>query len=250
MKTNHHELTGIPFGYVSASSLDPEQVDILMYGAQAEDHSYQEALEEAKAIAKAVWEEECEEKTVACQEAGTDCILEDFEFDEDKFSNRYECDEPSIGGVLDGVNYHTTWLGGAPNFWIFHSPFIGRGVPCSPCVPGALDIDSLGEGDYEGYIPPLSWFQEDTLHKFLINFESELPIDCEREALEAEVSQYLTYEITDEQVRALRDYKIRKGNDWKESLNDSWAQGGDHGALLQQVRNTLGPKWLFAQGIV
>jgi hypothetical protein len=50
--------------------------------------------------------------------------------------------------------------------------------------------------------------------------------------------------LTDEQYRALQDYAAKHGSRWKAMLMDSWQRGGDHGPLLQQVRNTFGPSWI------
>ena len=59
-------------------------------------------------------------------------------------------------------------------------------------------------------------------------------------------------EPTPEQLTALRDYAARYGRTWKAALRHEWmnaCQGIsdlNQQALLQQVRNTLGPSWLVS----
>jgi len=56
--------------------------------------------------------------------------------------------------------------------------------------------------------------------------------------------------LTDEQRVALRAYSEKNGKAWKEKLAVAWTTGSYKGldnnqsALLQQVRNQLGPEWL------
>jgi len=51
--------------------------------------------------------------------------------------------------------------------------------------------------------------------------------------------------LTAEQEKALQDYAAKHGSQWKDRLMTSWRAGGNHGPLLQQVRNTFGPSWLM-----
>jgi hypothetical protein len=56
--------------------------------------------------------------------------------------------------------------------------------------------------------------------------------------------------LNDEQRRAVNEFRERNGRYWKQALSKSWAAASypgmprDDAALLQQVRNTLGPEWL------
>ena len=56
--------------------------------------------------------------------------------------------------------------------------------------------------------------------------------------------------LTEDQRAALRAYSEKNGQAWKEKLNVAWTTGSYKGlhnnqsALLQQVRNQLGPEWL------
>lgn len=55
-------------------------------------------------------------------------------------------------------------------------------------------------------------------------------------------------EPTAQQARALARFASRHGRQWKSKLKAAWTIGNDYampdGALLRQVRNELGPKWL------
>lgn len=42
----------------------------------------------------------------------------------------------------DGTAYLIGWLGGAPLIWVVRSEYVTTTRPCSPCVPGAGDLDS------------------------------------------------------------------------------------------------------------
>lgn len=151
---NTHPETGIAFGYVAASSLDPDIVnDLQMEGT---DVYYKEALKEFLEHERQKWAEERE---------GDDEPIEDEEFDEDaatqRFADGYECDEPIHEGEKDGVKYRTSWLGGALNVWIFESPHITeKARRASPCVPGAGILDTL-DGDVTSYDVPPEWRAKD-----------------------------------------------------------------------------------------
>lgn len=157
---NTNTETGIAFGYIAANDLDSELADTLMYGLQATDYSFKEALEQAIIEAKGAWEDDCDEKATAAAEAGTDYVPEEFEFSNDEFGDKYSCDEPIIGGVHEGVTYQSSWLGGALHFFIFHSPVITHTAKqASPCVPGAGILPS-GEGSETCYDVPYDWLHD------------------------------------------------------------------------------------------
>lgn len=54
-------------------------------------------------------------------------------------------DTDEMGPMLyaeDDVVYRQSWLGGAPLVWVIRSRFLAAAQGCSPCVPGARDLDS------------------------------------------------------------------------------------------------------------
>lgn len=61
---------------------------------------------------------------------------------------------------------------------------------------------------------------------------------------------HIPAEPTAQQAQALQRYADRHGRNWKSSLCTAWVSRKDElmadAGLLRQVRNTLGPKWLYS----
>lgn len=163
--TNTDNETGIRYGYISAQSLDPDIVHELMYNVGT-DLSYQEAVDQirldterrADSIEERVHDELIETDYHVTCDPEYERILEDAierEYvqlgynDREDFvdcnvqreSEYIEIEEPIIEGTYKDAHYRTSWLGGALNFWIFKSPVAGTYRLCSPCVPGAGNLD-------------------------------------------------------------------------------------------------------------
>lgn len=172
--TNCHAVTGIPFGYIKADAFHPEFVDQLTIH-NGTDHSYTEALAEHLDEKRREHESALEDKRIARAEidGGTLSEEEEEDFDEDaatqKFGDSYQCDEPIYSGEHEGVHYRTSWLGGAMNFWIFESPVVVKCTQCSPCVPGAGLLDSVG--NYEAYGVPADWLDDEFLRDLAMKAE-------------------------------------------------------------------------------
>ena len=69
---------------------------------------------------------------------------------------RWEVEE--MGPMLyaeDGIIYRQSYLGGAPLVWVIRSRFLAPAAYCSPCVPGAIDLDSPMSWDFEGLSGPV-----------------------------------------------------------------------------------------------
>lgn len=178
--TNINPQTGVRYGTIYLNSLDPNVADELFYGSQATNLSEQRAYEELKheierdadgieddvriAIAERdyamlsndnLMEREVE---AAFQRLGyadrDDYIDTRLELE----SQDMQIEEPTISGTLDGVKYEISWLGGAPLLFVLESPVISKAKLCSPCVPGAIDLDSPANTGYEGYGIPENWY--------------------------------------------------------------------------------------------
>ncbi len=53
--------------------------------------------------------------------------------------------------------------------------------------------------------------------------------------------------VTNEQLKALRDFAAIYGRCWKQELREAWMSGdGRDTGELRQLRNTLGPSWLIS----
>lgn len=151
MTPNINPDTGIAYGYISADALDPETVTELMYGRQARNLTHAEAWQDFAARTKQDW----------LESGGTE---EDFDEEDhrDRFYDQYQGEEEQIEGEIDcpgygPVQYCTSYLGGALNFWIFKSPFTtDKARRASPCVPNAGILDTC-DGDVTSYDVPADW---------------------------------------------------------------------------------------------
>jgi hypothetical protein len=172
LPTNHNPDTGIAYGYISANALDPDIVDELQMDGT--DVYYEPALDDYQqdlSINPVLQDE-------ACEDAGTkrdDLNENELRAQalayirgrwsgskwEQEFNDSYQPDEPVHEGEKDGVKYRTSWLGGALNVWIFESPFTGRFQQCSPCVPGAANLDNPDPDGILGYDVPPEWRSND-----------------------------------------------------------------------------------------
>jgi len=135
---NTNPVTGIPYGIIHSHNLHSEVVDDLMYGPQAIDHQLKF----------------CEDEYRAEHE-----LTEDDEIPQE-FYDDYESYEPTIEGIYEGVHYMSSWLGGALHFFIMESPETGYYDPCSPCVPGAGNLDSGHGIGLKCYDVPKDWRNE------------------------------------------------------------------------------------------
>jgi len=162
--SNINPETGIAYGVIATQHLDGDLAQELFYGPHAVDESYRAAYEEARMGAKLKYDSLIEEATIAAAETGADRegdfdpedfqanwfeahghLIDQEEFVEaelERFSDCCQIDEPDISGTYEGVTYAISWLGGAPLLWVFQSEFTSMRSACSPCVPGAGDLDS------------------------------------------------------------------------------------------------------------
>lgn len=129
---------GIRYTMYSMNDIDAEMMDTLLY-AHGKDLSYEAACKEEEARQRSEWEDECERLTVAAQEAGTDCVLDDFEPNFDNFF--VDIDEPIIEGEHEGVHYRAAWADGEQLLMVFKSPIIGHFNLCQPGVSSACNGD-------------------------------------------------------------------------------------------------------------
>ena len=145
MLANQNPETGIRYGIISANSLHPDVIDNLCYGAQATDVRYEEACADLEAAIRHAVSDFLSNRQIQ------HLIAEAIEMFE------HECDEPIHEGKYEGVEYRTTWLGGALHVWIFESPVVGNYQQCSPCVPGAGNLDCPDLDGVVCYDVPKEW---------------------------------------------------------------------------------------------
>lgn len=142
--TNTNLETGIPFGIIAAKNLDPDLFDKLQqFGTDVHFEAWKADL--------------CADLRRVAQDHMSNANINELINYAMELCDDFYDDEPVHEGEHDGVKYRTTWLGGAPLVWIFESPVVGRYAPCSPCVPGAGDLDTPREDGIECYDVPAEW---------------------------------------------------------------------------------------------
>lgn len=179
MAPNTHPETGIRYGVISGNSLDPDVMQELFYGSRARDLTYEAVLRELRAEAEVEADAYEEEVKVAIAEEDYGLLSNDRyverrieqmweamgydsaeDYVEQSVENRaanIQIEEPEIEGEYEGVKYRISWLGGAPIVFLLSSPWVGKFRPTSPCVPGAVDLDSPDMWGIEGYAAPPEW---------------------------------------------------------------------------------------------
>ena len=145
--SNYNTDTGVSYGYISANALDSDVVTALTCGDGVEnftDHTWETVCKEG-----------IREYRIENPESEDMDDMEILDLIRDDLADYpEECD---VSGVYDGVSYQSSWLGGALNFFITHSPHItDKAHRASPCVPGAAILDTL-DGDMTGYDVPADW---------------------------------------------------------------------------------------------
>ena len=159
MPVNIDPKTKVPYGIISANSLNSDVVDELLY-IHGTDYTEEEALKEH--MIERLQHELTEEEFDDLEECDYKDTMDEIDpmWEQSFFDMCPDFDEPDIAGEYEGVQYATCWLGGALNFWIFLSPNktykARRG---SPCVPNAGVLDTL-DGDYMAYDVPADWRAE------------------------------------------------------------------------------------------
>lgn len=179
MSANKNPDNGIAYGLIAVNSLDPDLFeDLLSFGT---DRSFIEAREEILRRLEAeadLIEDECAAAArevayhmsdrehesfvdAAAQKAYAKLGYEDRDgFIAARLADETEhltIEEPVFEGTHDGVDWRTAWLGGAQLLWALRSPVVGRFQPCSPCAPGAADLDTPCPDGIEGYDVPAGW---------------------------------------------------------------------------------------------
>ena len=195
MRPNTNPETGVSYGVIACNSLNQDLVHILFYGSQATNVSEDGAGAEAKAEAEAAYEALIEDADESINNSG---LIEydrerereawfeimSHEYDKetfveralDKFNDRCcGIEEPTITGIYEGVTYQIGWLGGAAILWVFRGPIVRSRSLTSPCIPGAIDLDSgfiyaacsyddsvEARHAYQGYGIPADWLAKET----------------------------------------------------------------------------------------
>jgi hypothetical protein len=162
---NTNQETGIPYGVVIGHAVPNLLDDICTSGDSLTYAALKEELRKGieSALADAIGDHchnapEIVKRGVDCAEivehlldAGLNDNLQ-FEDEEYEYS--------------DGeAKYLLGYLGGAPHVWVVDSPYLAYAPGCSPCIPGAGDLDNLAGADERGSLcyccPPDCFDSED-----------------------------------------------------------------------------------------
>ena len=136
---NIHPITGIAFGTIYLNNIDADVASWLW--DRATNISYVQACKDIREEVTRDVRTELEEADSAGVERPFDEERE-IERRVDKLTENLDIDEPYLEGEAEGVKYGISHLGGAALLWIYESPYTGLYRQCSPCVPGAGDLDS------------------------------------------------------------------------------------------------------------
>ena len=140
---NRNPETNIRYGYISAQSLHPDVIDELQ--SVGLDVHWEDFKTETYAAMRNLLSDYFSVRAI---NAAHEAAIEEADF--------YD-DEPVHEGEYEGVRFRTSWLGGALHVWVFDSPHTGMYQECSPCVPGAGNLDCPDPDGVLTYDVPAEW---------------------------------------------------------------------------------------------
>jgi len=109
-------------------------------------------------------------RNVTADAALAEAVAEGLDPEDDEatqqFWDGYQGEEETYELETDGMRLMLSYLGGAPLVWVFQSPVTTEARLCSPCVPGAGDLDNQEPGAFTCYSLPIEWFHFDTFELY------------------------------------------------------------------------------------
>ncbi len=149
-KSNINSKTGIRYGVISAHSVSSEALDDIF--SQGRNLSHESAVEERKkeieqAITNYVSDDRLKER-----------VDEMWQIVEEEFSKGYTEDEDCYLYEKDGYKIQTMSNG---NIMVLESPFVANCQFCSPCIPGAGNLDKPCDTGPNTYALGPEWFDEE-----------------------------------------------------------------------------------------
>jgi hypothetical protein len=182
---NTNTETGIPYGVISGNAVPYLLDEITTSGESTTFAAYKRELTEAIAAAlrgvaedrtggeraaRIVEQMDCEQLAESMLDSGLNDALE---FDEEEFEHT---ETVKVDGAEFPVKYLLGYLGGAPLIWVCDSPYVARAAHCSPCVPGAGDLDNMREDGAFCYCCPPDAFdtEDETADRYGIIGETEI----------------------------------------------------------------------------
>lgn len=158
MIPNVHPVTGISYGVINANDLDPEVLNSISFDHGLDVHYINATATHAQIHLDFVIPEASENETtyqyykrlsevLSVLDGIEDFHQENEEFTGSLFSSLYEETE-----TLYDTDSNTVT--------VLHSPNIGSFARCSPCYPGAGDLNNPAEYGNDTYNVPDSWKHE------------------------------------------------------------------------------------------
>lgn len=167
-RTNIDMATGIRYGVISPHSLNPDAVSDIY--DQGENQTYQAAVADAKAAIACVLEpvledlgvlpyvgkyaprDEDKAKRATAVAAVVDDVWEGIEQD---WNDQYTEEDDCYLYSRDGYVIQTSSLG----LYVIKSPFYTLTAYCSPCAPGAGNLDAPDAAGVRTYCLGAEWFE-------------------------------------------------------------------------------------------
>jgi len=136
---NRDEKTGIRYGVISMHSINPEALNDIY--ANGRDLNWENYIAEAKArLRSALSDYFSDTKYSGCTDSPLDAAAESaFDVVSDGISEQYEGDGSNVLYVEGNLSVQSCL---DSDFMIDNSPFFTFAQFCSPCVPGACNLDS------------------------------------------------------------------------------------------------------------
>ena len=177
---NYNEKTGIPYGVISGNNVPDLADNIFSAGENLSFQGYKKDLAEKikGAIVGAISDSSFHPEKVV---EGLDIadivetlmdngLGDDYQGEEEEYSYSYDTPNGKVSLLLG-------WLGGASIIWVIDSPWFANTAHCSPCVPGAGDLDSPVENGLECYCLPPDDMPEEWAGKAQLIADNPAP-DC------------------------------------------------------------------------
>lgn len=161
--TNQDAETGIRYGMISCNSVSPWAMDdVYQNGDDIDFEEFKDTLkDELESAIRGVLEERglvSEYRKMNDPEELAESIVNDLEWD--NYEGTGDCTHYAYEDG-DGADKLVVQTSSHNEMWVFKSPFYTRAQFCSPCVPGAGNLDTPCDAGPKTYCLPPDWFDEE-----------------------------------------------------------------------------------------
>lgn len=156
---NYNTQTGIPYGVISGNTVPGLVDDIITHGINLDYQSWESETLEMLESARASDDPADSLLEVVGEYLNFDFTDDILDYGNDELiglmAEYIDFDEPTYKWESGGYSYYLTWLGGGILVYVCDGQTIGKYDLCSPCVPGAGNLDSPNPDGIECYdVPP------------------------------------------------------------------------------------------------